>query len=105
MATRPSSRIVSFTRPFRLSAMTHQLAAGSYTVETDEERLESASVPAYGRRGTFIRIPLPSGAAGAPFRIMIDPVELEAALTRDAAPEEYGPETLTAHAAREGSRL
>jgi len=102
MATRTSSKIVTFTRPFRLSAMNHRLPAGSYTVETDEERLESVSVTAYRRQGTFIRVPLPSGAAGSSSRIMIDPAELEAALVRDAAPEQYGPETVGEHAAREG---
>jgi hypothetical protein len=103
MATRTSSKIVTFTRPFQLSAMNRRLPAGSYTVETDEERLESVSVPADRPRGTFIRVPLPSGAAGASSQIMIDPAELEAALARDAAPEQYGPATVGEHAAREGS--
>lgn len=98
MTTRTSSKIVIFTRPFRLSAVTHWLPAGSYTVETDEER------SAYRPRGTFIRIPLPFGAAGASSHIMIDPAELEAALARDAAPEAYGSETVGEHAQGEGSR-
>jgi hypothetical protein len=93
-----SSKVVTFTRPFRLSSMNYRLPAGSYTVETDEER------SAYRPRGTFIRIPLPFGAAGASSHIMIDPAELEAALARDAAPEAYGSETVGEHAQGEGSR-
>jgi hypothetical protein len=104
MTTRTSSKIVIFTRPFRLSAVTHWLPAGSYTVETDEERLDSASVTAYRRLSTLIRTPLPSGAAGSSSQIPIDPAELEAALARDIAPEQYGPETVDEHAARVESR-
>ena len=104
MTMRTSSKIVVFTRPFRLNAVTQWLPAGSYTVETDEERLETASVAAYRRLRTLIRTPLPSGAAGSSQQIMIDPAELEAALTRDLAPEQYGPETVDDYAARVENR-
>lgn len=82
-----TTRVVTFTRPFQLSALKYGLPAGAYTIETAGERLPGAR-PA----GTFIRLPLPSGAAGPLPHIMIDPMELEAALARDAAPEAYGPE-------------
>ena len=104
MVTRTSSAVVTFTRSFRLSAIGYAQPAGSYTIETDEERLDTRSLPAHRRVGTFIRVALPAGAAGSSSRIMIDPVELEAALARDVAPEQYGPETIAEHAAREGSR-
>lgn len=100
MVTRTSSTVVTFTRPFRLSAIGYVQPAGSYTIETDEARLEARSLPAVG---TFIRVALPFGAAGSSSRILIDPAELAAALARDSAPEPYGPETIAEHAAREGS--
>ena len=102
MAMRTSSRIVTFLRPFRLGAMEHEQPAGSYTVETDEERLDTRTVPAYRRIGTFIRIP--GSRVGSSSQVMIDPAELEAALARDAAPERYGPETADEHAARREGR-
>jgi len=103
MVTRTSTTTVIFTRPFRLSAMDEQQPPGVYTVETDEERLETVSFPAYRRLATWIRIPLHSGAAGSQ-TIVIDPTDLELALARDAAPEPYGPETLAEYAARRGGR-
>jgi len=102
MTTRTSSKTVTFTRPFRLSAMEREHPAGSYTVETDEESLDTRSLPAYRRLATFIRLPLRTGAPGSE-TILIDPAELEAALSRDAAPEHYGPETAGEHAARQVS--
>ncbi len=99
MNLRTSSKIVTFARPFRLSALEHVQPPGSYTIETDEERIETRTVPAYRRVGTFIRVPAQS--AGSSSQVMIDPTELEAALARDAAPEPYGPETADDQAARQ----
>jgi len=101
MLTPATNKIVIFTRPFRLSVMTHRLPPGSYTVETTEQQLDGGSVKGTRQSGTgtFLRVPLPPGAAGASSRIMIDPVELEAALARDAAPEHYGPEIVAEPAA------
>jgi hypothetical protein len=65
MVTRTSTTTVIFTRPFRLSAMDEQQPPGVYTVETDEELLETVSFPAYRRLATWICIPLHSGAVGS----------------------------------------
>jgi hypothetical protein len=86
MTIRTSVKVVTFMRPFRLSAIDGEQPAGSYTVETDEERLDTVSFPAYRRIATWIRVPLPTGAAGSQTAV-VDPVELEAALARDAAVE------------------
>lgn len=102
MTTRTSSKTVTFMRPFRLRAMDNEHPAGSYTVETDEERLDTPSVPAYRRLATFIRLPLRRGAPGSE-TILIDPADLDAALARDAASEPYGPETAGEHGARQAS--
>jgi hypothetical protein len=86
MSIRTSTRVVTFTRPFRLGAIGDEQPAGSYNVETDEERLDTVAHPAYRRIATWMRVPLQSGFAGSQ-TIIIDPVELESALARDAAPE------------------
>src|SRR4051812_15078283 len=105
MAAQTTSRIVTFARPFRLSAIPYRLPAGSYTVETGAQRLEHAAMTGYRALGTYLRLPLPSGAAGLAPQIMIDPADLEAALARDAAPEAYGPETIADKTARDASRV
>lgn len=82
MSTRTSSRTVTFKRPFALSG-TEALPAGTYTVETEEEQLD-VSFPAYRRTATSMFVP---GASGGPARQMltVDPLELAAALEKDAA--------------------
>lgn len=91
MNARTSSKTVTFTRPFVLSGIDGVQPAGTYTVETDEELLQALSFPAYRRVATWIQLPSsPGGAASAAglARVAnIDPGELEAALTRDAAVE------------------
>lgn len=103
--SRPTtSRVVTFTRPFRLSAMPYRLPPGSYTIETGQ-REQNASMTGYRPPGTYLRLPLPYGAAGLAPQIMIDATELEVALAHDAAPEPYGPETIADVTAREASSL
>ena len=61
------------------------LPAGTYDVETDEERLESISFPAYRRILTLIHLHPKLGLTQS---LEIDPNELDAALMRDQAAEE-----------------
>jgi hypothetical protein len=49
MTVRTTSRTVTFTHPFNLSGMDEVQPAGTYTVETDEEPLQTLSVPAHRR--------------------------------------------------------
>lgn len=92
MTVRTSHKTVTFTRPFVLSAIDGVQPAGTYSVETDEELLQTLSFPAYQRTATWIRLPLqPSSvgfvAAGSAQVVSIDCRELEAALARDAVSE------------------
>jgi hypothetical protein len=47
MTVRTTSKTVTFTHPFNLSGMDKVQPAGTYTVETDEELLQTSSLPAY----------------------------------------------------------
>ena len=47
MTVRTTSKTVTFTHPFNLSGMDEVQPAGTYTVETDEELLQTSSLPAY----------------------------------------------------------
>ncbi len=86
MTMRTTSRTVTFARPFLLSGIVEEQPAGSYVVETDEERIETASVQAYRRISTLIRLPARPGSLVLGQVVDIDPAELAAALERDAAP-------------------
>ena len=85
MTGRTGTKVVTFRRRFRLAGLDDELPAGTYTVETHEERLD-LSFEAYRRLATWIRVPLGS-PMGSSQSIPIDPADLEAALARDAAPD------------------
>ena len=56
MTMRTTSSTVTFIHPFTLSGMDEERPAGTYTVETDEELLQTSSLPAYRRISTLIRL-------------------------------------------------
>jgi hypothetical protein len=83
MTIRTTCRTVTFTRPFLLKGVEEQ-PAGIYTVETDEEPLATASVEAYRRISTLIRLPGRAGSSVLGQVVDIDPTDLAEALERDA---------------------
>ena len=86
MTTRTSTTSVTFSQPFTLSSLDRPQPAGVYAVETEEEIVPFLSFVAYRRIATRLTLaPRPGGHILAEVA-MIDPVELEAALARDAAP-------------------
>jgi hypothetical protein len=85
MVGRTSHKAVTFTQPFSLSGIDEVQAAGTYTVETNEEPLQGVSFPAYRRMETLIYLPSRPGGAIVQRVVNIDPVELEAAQKRDAS--------------------
>jgi len=90
MTPRTRSETVTFQRPFVLTGIDGVQPAGRYTVETDEELLPTLASTAYRRLVTWFRLPaLPPDArpASGPTQVApIDPIELSAALARDATP-------------------
>ena len=81
MRTREAT--VNFVRPFSLRGVDRILPPGGYRVVTDEELIEGLSFPVYRRVATMIFVP--AASRGAVEMIAIDPVELEAARSRDAS--------------------
>ena len=66
--------------------------AGTYTVETDEELLQTLSLPAYRRISTLMRLSArPTGTTLTQI-VEINALELAAVLARDAQPNETIPE-------------
>jgi hypothetical protein len=88
MTIRTSKKTVTFSRPFVLGGFDEVLPAGAYSVETDEELLDSISFPAYRRILSVIRLHAKPGHPGLTQTLTIDPNELDAALKRDQAPAE-----------------
>jgi hypothetical protein len=82
--TRTSRRTVTFARPFALRGTDGVHPAGTYAVETAEERLEGLSFPAYRRVATTIFLPSRPGGTVSGQLATVDPLELEAAQARDA---------------------
>jgi hypothetical protein len=91
MTVRTTSRSVTFMHPFNLGGMDEEQPAGTYTVETDEELLQTLSLPAYKRISTLIRLPARPGSTVLTQIIEVNPLELAAVLARDARPDETIP--------------
>ena len=85
MTMRTSHKTVTFTQPFSLNGIDEVQAAGTYTVETNEEPLQGVSFPAYRRVETVIFLPSRPGGPFVERVVNIDPVELQAVPKRDAA--------------------
>jgi hypothetical protein len=86
MTLRTHSETVTFARPFTLSGIDGQQPPGTYTVETDEDRIEGSFPPTYRRVSTMIRLAGRPGTGEQVQVVVVDPEELAAALARDAAP-------------------
>lgn len=87
MIIRMTSRSVTFRRPFTLRGLDKAQPAGVYDVETEEELLDTVSFPAYRRISTTIALHPRPGNLNLTTLVPIDPDDLDAALTRDAADE------------------
>ena len=87
MTVQTTSRTVTFVHPFNLSGTDEVQPAGIYTVETDEELLEPLSFPAYRRISTLMRLPARPRSTMVSQIVEINPLELAAALTKDAQPD------------------
>ena len=85
MTVRTSKTTVTFSKPFVLEGFDDVLPSGAYDVETDEEPLEGLSFLAYRRTLTVLHLRPEPGRRGFSQSLVIDPLELEAALRRDRA--------------------
>lgn len=91
MTTRTSGETVTLLHPFRLSGMDEILPPGRYLVETEEERLEGVSFPAYRRLSTVIHLAGRPHSSETARAVNIDPAELVAIRNNDAQTEKAAP--------------
>lgn len=80
MSTRTTKKYVTFNRPFFLSEPIGDQPAGVYEVSTDEESIDNITRLAYRRVATLLEV----RRSGLTQLFGVDPVELDAALLRDA---------------------
>jgi hypothetical protein len=92
MTVRTTSKTVTFTHPFNLSGMDEMQPAGTYTVETDEELLQTLLLPAYRRISTLMRLTTRPRGTVLTQIVEVDPLELAAVLARDAQRHETIPQ-------------
>jgi hypothetical protein len=85
MAGRTTRRSVTFSHPFSLAGTDGIQPAGTYRVQTVDVSLDNSSFLAYRRISTTIELPCVGTASLRRQVIAIDPLELEAALTKDRA--------------------
>jgi hypothetical protein len=84
MPERTTRLSVTFSRPFSLADVDGIQPAGTYRTETVDVTLDNLSFLAYRRVSTTIELPAVGASQLKRQVVTIDPVELEAALKRDA---------------------
>jgi hypothetical protein len=85
MVGRSRSKTLMFNKLFLLQGVDRVLPEGDYQVVTEEELMEEISFPVYRRVATVIFVPAPAHGAFSIIEITtIDPLDLHAALDRDA---------------------
>jgi hypothetical protein len=86
MERRFTSETIVFRRPFRFSGFDHAEGPGVYTVEVEQEALDSLTVIGWRHIATTIRL----RRDGATECVPIDPAELCEARSRDQRPDAEG---------------
>lgn len=83
MERRTTVETLIFRHPFRLAGFEREEAAGVYTIEVEQEALDSLTVIGWRHLGTCIRL----AHQGATELVPVDPAELREAQERDRDPE------------------
>src|SRR2546425_248168 len=88
MPERTTRTTITFLRSFSLPDVDGVQPAGTYSIETIDTTLDDLSFIAYRRVSTSIMLPAIGMPAPQRQVIFVDPLELEAALRRDAQVEQ-----------------
>lgn len=86
MTMRTRSKRVTFKQPFLLKGLEGVQPSGTYSVETRDEQNRFLPFLKTNRTSTWIRICRNSGFGGVLKFVHINPIDLAAALMRDAEP-------------------
>jgi hypothetical protein len=86
MSTRIREQTIIFKHPFSLGGIEQAQPSGTYMVEIEEELVPDLSFPVYRRIATVIYLARSqNGAVGGYEAATIDPLDLDAAIQKDAA--------------------
>jgi len=86
MSTRIREQTIIFKHPFSLGGIEQTQPSGTYMVEIEEELVPDLSFPVYRRIATVIYLArCQNGAVGGYEAATIDPLDLDAAIQKDAA--------------------
>jgi hypothetical protein len=96
MFARSIESTIRFSLPFQLSRFDRAQPAGSYRLTTEEERLEGSSCDVFQRMRTLLHLPANALAGGPCEVVIVDPIELTAALIVDALQSLGGPSKVPA---------
>lgn len=91
MTMRTITSTVIFKKPFLIGGMDAEQPAGSYQVETDEQRIENVSFVAYRRVATLIHLHPSLDHPGIRQTLTIEPADLERALQADRQSDQADP--------------
>jgi hypothetical protein len=86
MTNRISKQLVTFRSPFYLDSLEDEWPAGNYTIETEEEPLDSPSFLAFRRVCTTMIVHTKHRGRTQTTFVVIDPADLAAAQARDQQP-------------------
>ena len=85
MSTRIREQTIVFRHPFSLGGIEQMQPSGTYKVEIEEELVPDLSFPVYRRIATVIYLARSqNGAVGGYETATINPLDLDAALQKDA---------------------
>jgi hypothetical protein len=85
MSTRTIETTVTFSRPFKLSAIEGEQPAGTYRLVTEEEQIPGLSFVAFRRTATLLHLPADPAPDSIRQVVSVSPEELAEALAADAA--------------------
>lgn len=88
MSPRTTHTLVTFRRPFALSALDGLQPAGTYELETDEEQIEGLSFNAFHRMSVILHLPADPSPGCTRHTVQVDPEEFARALAADVAQDE-----------------
>ncbi len=83
MAIRSRETTVTFSRPFKLSAIDHVQPAGTYRLVIDEEEIPDITFLAYRRSATMLHTPAVATPGGSGQVFTVSSEELAKALEAD----------------------
>ena len=86
MSSRSTETMITFSHPFRLTALDQTQPAGTYRLITDEDEVAGLSFSVFRRTATMLHVPAIEVSSRPKQVVLIDPNELDEILAADSRP-------------------